>query len=119
MLKFFGPGTIIMILGFIVAYQFVDPAPPRRIVIATGIPEGAYYHFGIAYQEILARDGVSLEVRPTEGSVENLRLLSSAAADVDIAFFQGGTGFASKSERLVSLGSLRSILFIIIPILIF
>ena len=34
-----GPAIIITILGFIVAYQFVDPAPPRHIRIATGSPE--------------------------------------------------------------------------------
>ena len=29
-LRFIGPGTIIMLAGFIIAYQFVAPAPPRH-----------------------------------------------------------------------------------------
>lgn len=30
-LKIIGPGAIITILGFFIAYQFVAPAPPRHI----------------------------------------------------------------------------------------
>ena len=52
-LKLIGPGTIITLLGFIIAYQFVAPAPPRHIAIATGTPEGAYYKFGSAGTEAL------------------------------------------------------------------
>ena len=32
-------------IGFVIAYQFVEPAPPKRIVITTGSDSGAYYHF--------------------------------------------------------------------------
>jgi hypothetical protein len=35
-LKIFGPAMVIAIVGFVVAYQFVAPAPPRRISIGTG-----------------------------------------------------------------------------------
>ena len=54
-LKLIGPGTIITILGFIIAYQFVEPAPPRHISIAAGSPDDAYYAFGKAYSEILQK----------------------------------------------------------------
>jgi hypothetical protein len=40
-LKIFGPAMVIAIFGFMVAYQFVTPAPPRNISIATGFPKGA------------------------------------------------------------------------------
>ena len=58
-LGIFGPGIIITILGFIVAYHFVGPAPPRTITIGTGDKSGAYYAFAQRYREILARDGVT------------------------------------------------------------
>ena len=61
-LKLIGPGTIITIFGFFIAYQFVAPAPPRHITIATGSPDGAYYAFGKAYSEILQKYGITLEV---------------------------------------------------------
>jgi hypothetical protein len=38
-LKWYGPGALFIIISFLVAFQFVQPAPPRHIVIATGQPE--------------------------------------------------------------------------------
>jgi TRAP-type uncharacterized transport system substrate-binding protein len=73
--KIFGPAVLLASIGFLVAYQFVDPAPPRRITIATASPSGAYFAYGGAYSEILKRNGIHLEVLPTAGSAENIRLL--------------------------------------------
>ena len=39
-LKIFGPAMVIVIVGFLVTYQFVAPAPPRNIIIGTGSPKG-------------------------------------------------------------------------------
>ena len=103
-LKFFGPGTLLVVLGFFVAYQFVQPAPPRHIVMATGQPEGSYYHFGEKYRQILARDGLDLELRVTSGALENLRLVETG--EVNVAFLQGGLGVLAQSKDLISLGSL-------------
>jgi TRAP transporter TAXI family solute receptor len=105
-LRIFGPAAFFTIIGFIVAYQFVQPAPPKRVVIATGMEEGAYYAYGKRYSEILARDGITLEVLSTAGSVENIKLLEAETGGVDVAFLQGGTGSLATSEELVSLGSL-------------
>jgi TRAP transporter TAXI family solute receptor len=91
---------------FVVALQWVKPAPPSRITIATGRTDGAYYRFGAEYRERLARDRVTLEVRSTSGSVENIRLLEDPASGVDIAFVQGGTSAAARTDTLVSLASL-------------
>jgi len=105
-LRIFGPAAFLTMIGFIVAYQFVQPAPPKRVVIATGMKEGAYYAFGNAYSEILARDGIALEVLSTAGSAENIKLLEAETGGVDVAFLQGGTGTLATSDDLVSLGSL-------------
>ena len=66
----------------------MDPFPPRRIVIATGQPDGNYDAVGREYQRRLAREGLSVDLRRTAGSVENLDLLRRGA--VDVAFVQGG-----------------------------
>ena len=105
-LGIFGPGIIITILGFIVAYHFVEPAPPRTITIGTGDKSGAYYAFAQRYREILARDGVTLEIRSTAGSVENVKLLTAKDRGVDIAFVQGGIGDPAVQPGLQSLASL-------------
>jgi TRAP transporter TAXI family solute receptor len=105
-LGIFAPAILITLVGFIVAYQFVEPAPPRKITIGTGDPSGAYYAFAQRYREILAREGVTLEIRSTAGSVENIKLLEVKEGGVDIAFVQGGIGDPTAQPELRSLGSL-------------
>jgi len=105
-LKIYLPSVIITILGFVVAFQFVRPAPPREITIATGDEKGAYYAFGLRYRDILARNGITLKVRSTAGSVENLKLLNAPDSGVELAFVQGGVGDPQSSPMLTSLASL-------------
>ena len=105
-LKIFGPAMVIAIVVFLVTYQFVAPAPPRNIIIGTGSPKGAYFAFGKKYSELFAKEGISLEVKITAGSAENLKLLEADSDGVDIAFIQGGMAALAKTEKLVSLGSL-------------
>jgi TRAP-type uncharacterized transport system substrate-binding protein len=100
------PATIAVVVAFVIAFQWVKPAPPSRIVIATGRPDGAYHRFAQQYATRLAREGITLEIRETTGSVENIHLLEDPRSGVDIGFVQGGTAAAAKSEALVSLGSL-------------
>lgn len=105
-LQVFLPALALTVAGFLLAYQFVDPAPPSRFVLATGSSSGAYYRYAKAYQAILARDGVEIEIRQTAGSLENLSALRSADGAVQVAFVQGGTGHPQSDEKLVSLASL-------------
>ena len=100
----FGPAALLVILAFVVAYQFIKPAPPDRVVMATGSAEGAYHAFAQRYAERLGREGIELELRTTAGSVENLALLQSG--DVELAFVQGGVDAGPDASPLTSLGSL-------------
>ena len=100
----FGSAALLTLAGFVFAWQFVNPAPPNTLVIASGQTDGAYYLFAKRYQQRLAQDGIALEIRATAGSVENLELLRNN--EVDLAFVQGGTGAATASDTLTSLGSL-------------
>lgn len=79
---------LIVGIGFVVAYQFVEPAPPSKMVITTGGESGAYYQFAKRYAAILARDGIELEVMKSAGSLENLQRLQDDVAQ--IGFVQGG-----------------------------
>jgi TRAP transporter TAXI family solute receptor len=101
-----GPALIAVIIAFVVAFQWVKPAPPKRVVIATGRSDGAYYRYAQQYRERFAKAGITLEVRETSGSVENIHLLEDPKSGVDIAFVQGGTASVAKSDSLVSLASL-------------
>jgi hypothetical protein len=108
-----GPFVLIGAALLWAAYTLLDPAPPRRVVLATGSEQGAYAEFGRAYARLLARHGIEVQLRSTEGSAENLRLLRDPRETVDLAFVQGGAGealYAADEDRsgapLVSLGSL-------------
>ena len=100
---------LIVGIGFYVAYQFVEPAPPTRIVITTGSDSGAYYQFAQRYATILARNGVTLEVKTSAGSLENLERLKNDEAQ--IGFVQGGVVELPEDQDvaddsgLLSLGS--------------
>ena len=99
---------LIVGIGFVVAYQFVQPAPPSRMVISTGGEAGAYYQFAKRYAAILARDGITLEVKSSAGSLQNLERLKLDEAQ--IAFVQGGVVAAGDGNEagdagLLSLGS--------------
>jgi TRAP transporter TAXI family solute receptor len=100
---------LIVGIGFVVAFQFVEPAPPRKIVITTGSDSGAYYAYAGRYAAILGRDGITLEVKTSAGSLENLARLEKGEAQV--GFVQGGV-VEPKNEpeneadaALLSLGS--------------
>jgi TRAP transporter TAXI family solute receptor len=104
--KFFLLGAVLLGAGFFVAYQFVEPAPPSRVVMATGPETGAYHGFAKQYAARFAEEGIELVLRPTVGSAENLRLLADPKSGVDIAFVQGGIGTPAEYPDLESLGSL-------------
>ena len=84
------PALLILAAGFWAASRFIKPAPPSTIVISTGADNGAYYAYAMRYAEILARDGVTLEVRTSQGSAENLARLTDPNSDVEVALVQGG-----------------------------
>jgi TRAP-type uncharacterized transport system substrate-binding protein len=100
------PAVVLAILAFFIAFHFVDPFPPQRISIGCGPPEGANYIYAQAYQEILAKEGITLDLRTTAGSAENLKLLGAKSGGVDVAFVQGSMKSLAKDTDLVSLGSL-------------
>lgn len=93
-LKLFLPAIALTIIGFLVVYQFVDPAPPKQITIACGSQEGANFLFAKAYQEIMDKEGVTLNIRITTGSAENLKLLQAKpeACTKGVRFLIFGTG---------------------------
>ena len=73
-----------------VAWRWVEPTPVKHLVIATGPQQGAYDEFAKHYLPLLKAKGVTVELRPTQGSSENLALLRDPRSGVQAAFVQGG-----------------------------
>jgi TRAP transporter TAXI family solute receptor len=96
----------ILVATYWLAFQFVQPMPPKRIVMTTGPEGGAYRKFAERYRDALAHDGIEVELRPSAGSVENLRRLRDESSGVSVGFVQGGVGVPEENDDLVSLASL-------------
>lgn len=100
----FGPAILLVIAGFYIASKFIEPGPPKTVVISAGQPEGAYYAYAKQYQEILARNKITVQIKESNGSMENIKNLQENKAE--IAFVQGGVRGDQDTETLRSLGSL-------------
>jgi TRAP transporter TAXI family solute receptor len=93
---------ILVALLFSTLWVLVPP-PPRSIELATGFPTGLYQKFGERLQGELAEQGVSMKLRTTGGTGDNLALLSDQHSGVDFAMVQGGVADLSKYPGLVSI----------------
>ena len=114
-----GPFVLLAALLLGLAYAAMSPNPPRRVVLATGVAQGAYAEFGQRYADKLKAHGIEVVLRATAGAADNLALLRDPASGVDLAFVQGGVDLAQaavadggggsddniKDDGLVSLGS--------------
>jgi TRAP-type uncharacterized transport system substrate-binding protein len=84
----------------------VLPAPPRQVEMSTGAVDGASHQFALRYQAYLAANGVTLDLKPSTGAVQNLERLN---AGVPIAFVQGGLGLATGVDGAETETPLRSL----------
>jgi len=97
--------TLVGILILFACFWFFHSAPPKSLTITCGDKGSLYYSVAERYAKILARDGVKLNILPSEGSVENLKRLADPSFAVDIGFVQAGLAKGKNIDDLVSLGS--------------
>ncbi len=95
MLTSAGPVLLLAVGLLTAAYWWLDPQPPRTVVLATGPQGSAYAEFGKRYAQALATEGIRVQLLPTEGTIGNLRALRDGRADV--AFVRGGSHEATPA----------------------
>ena len=101
------PIALLALAGVWVAYHYIDPAPPHRLVLLTGAEDSSYQDFAKTYKEILAQDGIELVIRQSDGALDNHQQLRNPALDIDLAFLQDGLNEAASDDQSepYSLGS--------------
>src|SRR5579871_2388812 len=92
-------GIVSLVLSYLI------PAPPSKVTIGTAFKGASFDWFGQRYREHFASANVTLELRETEGALENLNLLQNPGSGVQIGFVTGGVSNASLSPGLLSLGT--------------
>jgi TRAP-type uncharacterized transport system substrate-binding protein len=110
----FGRGVImavslLLMVGLaivLLTFGFFNSAPPNTLTLTTG-PEGSSFtRYAEQYKKILAKEGVTLKIVASEGSLDNLKKLANPKAAVDVGFVLGGEAKGVNTERLMSLGSI-------------
>lgn len=92
-------------LGWL-AVKLIRPAPPNRLVILSGPKDSSFQITAERYAKLIQAHGIKVEVRSTDGSIENLKLLLDPRQSVDVGFVQTGLADDDKAPGLQSLGTL-------------
>lgn len=98
--------ALIVLAVSLAVFLFLNSAVPNTITITSG-PEGSMFGYTAEkYRKILAKEGIKLQILPSDGSSDNLRKLANPKIHVDVGFVQGGEVDGVDISKLVSLGSI-------------
>ncbi|MFM0250967.1 TAXI family TRAP transporter solute-binding subunit [Paraburkholderia sediminicola] len=109
---------LLVIVGAVliwVAIRVIRPAPPDTLTISAGPEHSRFWLEAQQYKEILKRNGVTLNVLTSSGTLENLKRLADPTSHVDLGFVQSGLTRVSSvvspdthPAGLMSLGSVSN-----------
>lgn len=100
------PALTLLLILLVVAIWMADPAPPRQVWMATG-PEGSSNQaLGRKYQAYFAKQGITLHLVATEGSVENVKRLQDRADPIMAALVMSGAA-EKHAPGIETLGSIN------------
>ncbi len=99
--------AFLMMLGAAALLWVWLSAPPRSITITSGPAGSTFQRYAEKYREELATHGITLNIVPSGGSLDNLKALSTKDSGIDLAFVQGGLVGDPKNAPpgVVSLGT--------------
>jgi TRAP transporter TAXI family solute receptor len=99
-------GAILLIAALSWALATVlKPAIQRKIVITTGADNGIYRGFADRYAPLLKRDGITLDIRSSSGSIENYQRLKDPDSEYEVGFIQSGTTSPKETDRLQTIAA--------------
>ncbi|BDT77292.1 hypothetical protein PKF023_10950 [Polynucleobacter yangtzensis] len=98
------PLIFLLFLALAVLIWFAKPAPPDKVLMATGTG-GSYKVLGEKYKAYFEKRGIELKLIETHGSKENLQHLIDRKDPIQAAFVQGGMIAVDNLSGVQSLGS--------------
>ncbi len=95
--------AVIVVIAGLVIWRSPQNDDQLDLVLATGPDGGMYHTLGVPFARMLELQGIArrVEVRTTQGSVENMHLLESG--DADLAVVQSDTPPAANARLIASL----------------
>lgn len=102
----FIPAVAVCVGAFWFALRYVKPAPPKSFVISAASKGSPYYELALQFKKEIAKQGITLEVRESQGSLDNLKGLNDPDSDVQAGIVQGGLANGLDNPHLLSMGRL-------------
>jgi TRAP transporter TAXI family solute receptor len=99
-----GAILLLVALGWALA-TVLRPAIQRTIVMTTGADNGIYRGFADRYAPILKRDGITLDIRSSSGSVQNYQRLKDPDSEYEVGFVQSGTTSPKETDHLQTIAA--------------
>lgn len=99
------PLLLLLLAALGLAIWVAKPAPPKRVLMASQ-SDGYYRLLAQKYVEFFRKQGVALDLAPTQGAKENLDRLKDRRDPVQAAFIQGGLVQPEDTAGMLSLGSI-------------
>jgi uncharacterized protein len=104
---------LLIALGYASSAQAVDADWPKSLTLATASPGGVYYVYGDELAKILTEKlGIPVNPFPTQGSIQNMKLLDSGGAQLGLITMStglegwNGTGEWTKGARFRNIRAL-------------
>ncbi|MEX1165456.1 MAG: TAXI family TRAP transporter solute-binding subunit, partial [Hydrogenophaga sp.] len=91
------------------AWTWLYPMPKARITLSSGLSGGAYQLYAARYAQAFAQHGIECTVLESAGSGQNLTRLRASPAAAELAFVQGGFGWASIAQATAGEGKIETL----------
>lgn len=99
-------GSLVLLALFWSVLTMLKPATQGKIIVTAGAPGGIYYNYAERYAQILKREGITLDIRPSTGSVENFQRLRDDNSEFEVGFIQSGTGTAEQAPGIQTIAAI-------------
>ena len=98
--------TVAAVLFVVIAsIVYFKPFPPHSVTMAVGPPGKPSYVMAQELTKVFEHDNITLKLKHSVGSVENIHLLEDPNSNVEISLIVSGTTDQAHADKLYSLGS--------------